>query len=241
MSREALDVGARKHGFTLTQEQLEQFACFSDVLEQFSQQINLTTVPREEYVERHFLDSLALSHQRLTESGTLLDVGSGAGFPGIPCAIALPNLKVTLLEATGKRVDFLRHVAQKCRLGNVSVVQGRAEDVAHKPQFRERFERVVARAVARAITLAELTIPFASLGGLVLLVKGQGATIELREATEVIAQLGAEVQEVVATGSGNILVLEKKRPTPLDRPLPFSRLRQREAKVAVAARGKASE
>ena len=119
--------------------------------------------------ERHFLDSLAVASALpatvLDGRGGLLDVGSGAGFPGLPLKIAYPRIDVTLLEATAKKTAFLRHVVDKLGLEGVEVVTGRAEEEAHGPEMRERFGAVVSRAVARLDVLAELCLPFCEVGG----------------------------------------------------------------------------
>jgi 16S rRNA (guanine527-N7)-methyltransferase len=195
--------------------------------------LNLTAItePAQAW-ERHILDSLTLlpllSEQQ--EGAWVLDVGSGGGLPGIPLAITMPHLRFTLLEATGKKVEYLRAVIAALQLENVTVLPGRAEKVAHdrgthaertsrqsgaRIGHREVYDVVTARAVGRIATLAELTVPFARAdGGLVMLIKGQKADEELEEAKEALHQLKAVHAATVNTPTGRIVVLEKRSATP---------------------------
>ena len=165
----------------------------------------------------------------LPEGGRVLDVGSGGGLPGVPLAIVMPRLAFTLLEATGKKAEFLRSAAERLRLTNLVVVHDRAERAAHKRGskderagrdpagpvgLRESFDVVTARALGPLATAAELTVPFAKVGGLILLVKGQRANEELAEAQEALHLLHAAHAATVETPTGRIVVLEKFHRTP---------------------------
>lgn len=203
------------------------------LLEANASALNLTAItdPAAAW-EKHILDSLTLLPMlaELPEGARILDVGSGGGLPGVPLAIVMPHLRFTLLEATGKKVEYLRAVASALALKNLDVVQGRAETNAHDRGeksgtgrvggFREAFDAVTARAVGRIATLAELTVPFAKVvqgeepGGLILLIKGQKAEEELEEAKEALHQLKVVHAATVATPTGRVVVLEKRSATP---------------------------
>lgn len=146
---------------------------------------------------------------------TLLDVGTGGGLPGIPLAICLPDLQVTLLEATGKKVRFLEAAVAALGLGNVRVVQGRAEDLGRdRVQHRERYDFVSSRAVGLLATLVELTVPFARVGGMVLAIKGERAAEEVVEAKQALYALHAHALESIRTETGTIVPIRKMRITP---------------------------
>jgi len=184
---------------------------------------------------KHIFDSLTLLAplSELAEGATLIDVGSGGGLPGVPIAICMPHLKITLLEATGKKVEFLRSVADALGLRNMTVVHDRAEALGHNRgvktgqadgsnirvgAHRESYDAVTARAVGRLATLAELTVPFAKVGGLVLLIKGEQADAELAEAAKALHLLKATHVTTLPTPTGRTVVLTKSSATPKDYP-----------------------
>jgi 16S rRNA (guanine527-N7)-methyltransferase len=191
--------------------------------------VNLTalTEPNAAW-ERHVLDSLSLMSvlAELGEGARVLDVGSGAGLPGIPLAVCMPQVRFTLLEATGKKIEFLRAVVRWLGLKNVSVVHGRAEAVGHdrgergpagaarSGGHREAYDAVVARAVGRLATLAELTVPFAKVGGTLAHIKGAKAQEELDEAREALHVLKCVAGQIVTTPTGAIVLIEKPVATP---------------------------
>jgi len=161
MLTELMD-GLREMGVELSDSQLEQFDTYRNELLLSHQRVNLTAITEPAEIEtRHFLDSLTLLYvlRERTATGTglsIIDVGSGAGFPGIPVKLVLPNIRLTLLEATGKKVTFLSHLVTALGLRGVDVVHGRAEEVARLPAYRETYDVAVARAVASLATLAEI-------------------------------------------------------------------------------------
>jgi 16S rRNA (guanine527-N7)-methyltransferase len=211
---ELLREGAKSLGLTLSAGHLAQFERYYQELSAWNQRFNLTAITGYPEVQlKHFLDSLscllALPHAAETDgipstvplqwgerSLWCLDVGSGAGFPGLPLKIMLPEAEMTLIEATGKKVAFLRHIVGVLGLKQVQVIHGRAEDVAHLPEHRERYDVVVARAVAQMPALAEYCLPFCRPGGRLVAQKGDEAPAEAEAARGALETLGGWLVEV---------------------------------------------
>jgi 16S rRNA (guanine527-N7)-methyltransferase len=225
---------AAELGIEFDKGDVEKLGRYLATLLKANEQLNLTAItdPTEAWT-RHILDSLTLLPllADLPDNAKVIDVGTGGGLPGLPLAIVMPHLSFTLLEATGKKVEFLRAVAAALALKNITVIQSRAEQLGQDrgdrskggaavpaPRtggHRESYDAVTARAVGRLATLAELTIPFAKPdNGLILLIKGQKADEELAEAEQALHQLKAVHAATVNTPTGRILVLEKRSATP---------------------------
>ena len=196
---------------------------FSELVE-WNRNVNLTAiVDPDEVAAKHFRDSLSVGKVIPDEAlagSSLVDVGSGAGFPGLPLKIAWPGLRVTLVESVGKKTAFLRHIVDTLRLEGVEIHNGRAESLAREPRLRESFDVATARAVAHMAALAELTLPFCKLGGIVLAQKKAGIDEELKEAEAAISLLGGELDRIevvddVEPGDPRwLVVLRKVAPTP---------------------------
>ncbi|MBQ4085728.1 MAG: 16S rRNA (guanine(527)-N(7))-methyltransferase RsmG [Clostridia bacterium] len=180
-------------GRALSERQAEQICAYHEILIEVNKSMNLTRVPdtMAEAADRNYLDSLApwLMTDWLDKAESLLDVGAGAGFPGLPLAIALPDTHVVLLDSLRKRVDFINDVIKELGL-NAEAVHFRAEEAAKRPELREKFSIVTARAVAALPTLCELTLPFAAVGGAFIAYHGPKADEELPQAKEAIRILG---------------------------------------------------
>ena len=225
---EVLAEGAACLGICLEGEQVERFRSYYDELTVWNATVNLTAVSGcDEVQTRHFLDSLAVASALpatvLDGSERLLDVGTGAGFPGLPLKLAYPRIDLALLEATAKKTAFLRHVVDKLGLEGVDVVTGRAEEEARRPEMRERFGAVVSRAVARLDVLAELCLPFCAVGGVMIAQKGPQVEEELRQARNAIETLGGRTKDSdmlveSAVGVGTLVIIEKQRQTPTHYP-----------------------
>lgn len=198
-------------GASVSESMLAQLGDYLARLLAMNEQMNLTSIKDAEGAwERHVLDALTLLPllAELPAGARLVDIGSGGGIPGVPLAIARPDLHVTLIEATQKKAAFLTAVSAALGLSNVSVRAERAEQLG-RAELREAFDVVTARAVSRLVTLAPLALPSARRGGLVLLVKGQRADEELAEARTVIGKQGALHEQTLATPTGRIVVLRR--------------------------------
>jgi len=172
---------------------------------------------------KHFLDSLSCL-RKADASLYTIDVGSGAGFPGIPLKIAVPALRLVLLEATGRKAEFLQAVVQRLHLSGVEVINTRAEEAGQSPVHRERYDLALGRALAEMATLAELTLPLVRVGGTVIAQKGEDPAAEVEAARKAIAALGGQVREVIPAAvpgldaARYLVVLEKVAPTPAKYP-----------------------
>lgn len=222
--------GCRQLGIDLSAEQVAQFARYYLELLHWNAQFNLTAITTYEDVQvKHFLDSLAAlpliaeelgATQPLSASPHLVDVGTGAGMPGIPLKIARPDIKLTLLDGTGKKVTFLNHVIQALNVRNVVTVQGRAEELALQPAFRGQYDLVTARAVAPLNTLVEYLLPLVRRDGLAVIYKGAGAPAEFVQAHHAIEELGGETVRLAPVTvpfleeQRYVLLIKKIRRTP---------------------------
>lgn len=190
---------------------------YRDLLLAANARFNLTRITDPAEVEVRLLaDSLSLLPFVSEGTSRLLDIGSGGGVPGLALAIARPDLRITLLDATAKKVNFLAETADALGLERVTAIQGRAEELARDRRYRERYDAVTARAVARLATLAELAIPFLSSGGRAILPKGAAAAEELAEARYAIGLLGGRARPLVETTieGTTIVIIDKRKPTP---------------------------
>jgi 16S rRNA (guanine527-N7)-methyltransferase len=210
---------------------IEKLGRFLAMLAHANEHMNLTSVTEPDKAwSKHVLDSLTLmgALSELPEGSRVIDVGTGGGLPGVPLAICMPHLHFTLLDATGKKVEFLRQAIGALQLANASPLQGRAEAIAHdagtrvdtggrahrEGGHRERYDAVVARAVGPLDVLCELVVPLAKVGGVVALIKGEKAEQEVEAAKATLQAIKAVVEGILPTPTGRIVVLGKRSATP---------------------------
>ncbi len=207
-------------GIGISDGQLEQLEKYGRLLQEWNEKINLTAITDDEGIAvKHFLDSLtALLTDKV--NGSVIDVGTGAGFPGLVLKTIKPEIQLTLLDSLNKRINFLKAAAEELSLDGVEFVHGRAEDFGMNIKYREKFDTAAARAVANLRVLAEWCLPFVKVGGYFLALKGPLAEDELKDAKKAIHILGGEVEDVFETKipcsdlSHRIIIIKKVRRTP---------------------------
>ena len=205
----------------ISDRQAEQFVRYFELLNEWNAVMNLTAITEfAEVVEKHFVDSVLLAEYiRENHPKSLIDVGTGAGFPGVPLKILFPDLKVTLLDSLNKRIRFLNTVIQELGLEDIEAIHGRAEEYGIKEAYREQYDLCVSRAVARLASLCEFCIPFVKKGGAFVAYKAMKSEEELVEAKPAVAVLGAKLSVVKEFKLGedaqrNLLVIQKTKETP---------------------------
>ncbi|MBW1839568.1 MAG: 16S rRNA (guanine(527)-N(7))-methyltransferase RsmG [Deltaproteobacteria bacterium] len=210
-----LKEGAKEVGVSLNQQMIQMFLVYLKELKEWNQKVNLTSLKEDEtIIVRHFIDSLSLVPY-LPKKGSLLDLGSGAGFPGIPVKIVRPSLKVTLLEATRKKVSFQRHLIRALGLSQIHVIQGRAERLKTSSALTPSFDIVTSRALSKLEKFLVLGEPFVKKGGYLVAMKGRQAEEELKASREVIKALSlainrkVELQLPILKGKRHLIFIEK--------------------------------
>lgn len=207
---------------TLSNEQLEQFLIYYEMLVEWNEKMNLTAITDfQDVMKKHFVDSVSLiKAYDVTKSVSIIDVGTGAGFPGLALKIAFPQLRVTLLDSLNKRILFLDAVIDKLNLSDVETIHGRAEDFAKPGKLREKFDLCVSRAVANLSTLSEYCLPFVKKGGIFISYKSEKISEEFEMAENAISFLGGRVKKQVeftlpdSDIYRNLFVIEKIKETP---------------------------
>ncbi|MFI2858776.1 16S rRNA (guanine(527)-N(7))-methyltransferase RsmG [Paenibacillus sp. JSM ZJ436] len=216
----------KEQGIEVSAAQLEQFESYYRILVEWNQKMNLTGITeRDQVYTKHFYDSLSLAfHLDVKSISTLADIGSGAGFPGIPLKIAFPHIKLTIVDSLNKRIQFLKHVTEQLGLQQVELIHGRAEEVARKLPYRDGFDLVTARAVARMTLLNEFCLPFTRVGGQFAAMKGSDPAEEVKEASRSLKELRGKLKKVhsftlpVEESARHIVIIDKMAATPAKYP-----------------------
>ena len=222
---EKLAAGPEKLGLRLSENQLALFQTYYEELIDWNQRMNLTSIIEYDKVQlNHFLDSLtviiAWQPSANRPNPRVIDIGTGAGVPGIPLKIVFPQIRLALMDSTGKKITFLNHLRQKLGLNDIEVVNGRAEELAHLIQYRDSFDLVLARGLAPMPTLAELTIPFCKIAGKVVAHKKGDITEEMNQAKRAISTMGGKLIEIKPVELSEfpdnrvLVIIEKIAPTP---------------------------
>ena len=211
---------ANKININLTEDQIDKFYKYMKLLLEWNEKINLTAITDEnEIILKHFIDSLT-SLKYIKEDDKIIDVGTGAGFPGIPIAIMMPNTKITLLDSLNKRINFLNEVIKELNLKNVETIHSRSEDCGKDILYREKYDISIARAVANLSTLSEYLLPFVKIDGKMICMKGSEVEEELNNSKYAIKELGGEISlqdEFCLPDTDikrNIIVIKKIKYTP---------------------------
>lgn len=187
---------SRKLNIDLTNEQVEQFEGYQNLLLEWNEKINLTAITEEnDIIIKHFIDSMTVS-KYFKGNDKVIDVGTGAGFPGVPLKIVDKTLKITLLDSLNKRINYLNDVIEKLRFDNVETIHGRAEELSRNSKYREQYDVATARAVANLKTLSEYCLPFVKVGGYFVCMKGSDIEEELSNAKSHIEVLGGKIEEI---------------------------------------------
>ena len=217
-----IQTAAAAIGVTLSDDQVGMFARYRDLLVEWNERFNLTSmIDDTSILLRHFMDSLTVLHTLPVKRGiSLLDVGTGAGMPGIPLKIARPDIDVTLMDSTGKKIDFCAAVIADLQLADIHTLKARSDEAAHLREHRAQYDAVVARALAPLPTLVEYLLPFARAGGLCIAMKGSDAQVESDQAARAIRTLGGALERIEAVtlpglpDERALVIIRKAKPSP---------------------------
>ena len=210
--------------FGLNVSQKNSFDRYLELLQEWNNKINLTAITEKEEIElKHFYDSLTIS-EYIKSGSSLIDVGTGAGFPGIPLKIKDESIKLTLLDSLNKRLIFLEEVEKELELKNVVNIHGRAEDYGKDKKYREKYDYATSRAVARLSVLVEYLLPFVKVGGFCICMKGPNIEEEIKDSEKAIRVLGGEIEKIDNfklendDNERNIIIIKKVKNTPKQYP-----------------------
>ena len=209
----------KEFNIEINEEQIKSFEKYMNLLLEWNEKINLTAITQPEEVKlKHFVDSLTVL-KYINDDDKVIDIGTGAGFPGIPLKIMKGNTKITLLDSLNKRINFLNIVIETLNLRNIQAIHGRAEEIARNKLYREKYDVAVSRAVANLSTLTEYMLPFVKVGGKCICMKGANVNEELERAQNAIKELGGEIERVDNfylsdnDNERNIIVIKKVKET----------------------------
>ena len=206
----------------LNDEQIEEFKKYLELLIEWNEKINLTSITEEnEVITKHFADSLSIQ-KYIKDNSKVIDVGTGAGFPGIPLKISNSSLEITLLDSLNKRINFLNTIIQELHIEKIKTIHGRAEDFGHNLDYREKFDYAVCRAVAKLNVLAEYMLPYLKIGGTFICMKGPNIEEEIEIAQKALKILGGKIEKIesfeLEGNQRNIIIIKKEKNTPKNFP-----------------------
>lgn len=204
------------------EDKYNKFILYKELLQEWNEKINLTAITEDEgIIKKHFIDSLkCFQFEELKNAERIIDIGTGAGLPGIPIKIAAEDKKIVLLDSLNKRINFLNEVISKLKLNNIETIHGRAEEFSRKEGYRESFDIAISRAVANLTVLCELCIPYVKVGGYFVAMKGPAVEEELNEAQKAIDKLGGKLLKVIKVKiedsdlQHNLVIIKKIKNTP---------------------------
>lgn len=214
--------GALNYNIDLDDDRLQKFMLYKDLLKEWNEKVNLTAITDDkEIITKHFLDSLAIFKSNKINKGiSIIDVGTGAGFPGLPIGIVMPENRIVLADSLNKRLKFLDEVSGRLELNNIVTIHGRAEDLGRNKDLREKFDIATARAVANMSVLSEYCLPFVKKGGYFIALKGPSIEEEISQSKNAVATLGGKIVEVIEADIYNeeykhkIVIVEKTKECP---------------------------
>ncbi len=223
---DVMNKACEKVGLSFDENKYDKFIKYKEMIQEWNEKINLTTITEDsEIIEKHFIDSIkSFNFKFLKDSENLIDVGSGAGFPGIPIKIVNSNIKVVLLDSLNKRINFLNEVIKELDLKDIKTIHGRAEDFAKNKVYREKFDIATSRAVANMTVLTEFCMPYVKVGGYFLALKGPSIEQELKDSKNAIGTLGGKIQDVIKVDmedsemNHNLVIVKKMRTTDMRYP-----------------------
>lgn len=232
MNAELLRAGLRELGLETAPPAESRFARYSELLKEWNEKMNLTAIIDDDGIAvKHFLDSLLPLKYIDIDGKSVADIGTGAGFPGLPFKLARPNISLTLVDSLNKRISFLKHVCEELKLEDVRCVHGRAEELA-RSEFRDKYDIAVSRAVANMTALSEYCLPFVKPGGMFIALKSGDADAEIDSARPIIGSLGGSVSEIIKAPlplsdiTRTIVIVEKTKPTPKTFPRSAKKIKQ---------------
>lgn len=209
-------------GLSMDNKIYEKFIDYKELIKFWNEKVNLTAIiDDEQIIKKHFIDCIKIfKFSPLKEAKSIIDVGTGAGFPGIPIKIVKPDVNMILLDSLNKRINFLNEVINKIDLKNITTIHGRAEDFSRKSEYREKCDAAVSRAVANLAVLSELCIPYVKVGGYFVAMKGPSVDDEIKEGKNAVSILGGKIEDIVKIEiensdlNHNLVIIKKVKETP---------------------------
>jgi len=223
---DAMSKACEKVGLTFDENKYNKFIKYKEMIQEWNKKINLTAITDDsEIIQKHFIDSIkSFNFKFLKDAKNIIDVGTGAGFPGIPIKIVNSGIEVVLLDSLNKRINFLNEVIKELDLKDIKAIHGRAEDFAKDKEYREKFDIATSRAVANMTVLSEFCMPYVKVGGYFLALKGPSIEQELKDSKNAIGTLGGRIQEVIKVDmedsemNHNLVIIKKMKSTDIKYP-----------------------